>query len=258
MQDVSIDVPVHVVLAEPWSAAADDADEAAEAWYWFPDKVADGDKVITVLNAREPAVLNVRRLWIEDEETWGFISAEPYVWSGIAIAALELRLGGQFLTEPRTLSSQVAMDVLRAIQAEADFPTPWTTLPHHCLDPRQSEVIQQAQSWGCNACGSDGESPYRPRLQAHTEPGAEDWPFGDAYAVCPSCHDILHQPLGPTFDELMFSHRPPCPQCEANQTFKLMMGMPPGPPPYGTHAGGCVIMGPDIPSYVCQACTFEW
>ena len=75
--------------------------------------------------------------------------------------------------------------------------------------------------------------------------------------MCPSCHDILHQPLGPTLDRLMFSHRPPCPRCSARQTFKLMMGFPPGPPPYGTELGGCVI-GPDISSYVCQACTFMW
>lgn len=246
--------PVHVVLAEVPPGTTHDDDDS---WYSFPDGTADGDLVILVADARQSAVLDVRTLWIEDDDNWGFSSAEPHIWDGIAMAALERRLDGHFAIEPRTLSTQAATDVLSAIAAEVASPTPWTALPHRCLDPRESEVIQAQRFWGCNACGGDDESPYRPRLQVHREPDAKDWPFHKSMAVCPSCHDILHQPSGPTFNELMFSHRPPCPRCSARQTFKLMMGFPPGAPPYGTELGGCVI-GSDISSYVCQACQFSW
>ena len=246
--------PVHVVLAEVPPGTAHDDDES---WYTFPDGAADGDLVILVAEARQPAVLDVRTLWIEDDDNWGFSSAQPHVGDGIAMAALEHRLDEHFPIEPRTLTNQAAAGVLGAIAAEVASPTPWTALPHRCLDPRDSEVVQAARSWGCNACGGDAESPYRPRLQVHREPDVKDWPFHESIAVCPSCHDILHQPLGPAFEQLMFSHRPPCPRCSARQTFKLMMGFPPGAPPYGTELGGCVI-GPDISSYVCQACQLSW
>ncbi|WP_020108640.1 hypothetical protein [Nocardia sp. 348MFTsu5.1] len=249
------EVPCHVVLAEPWSASAIEADET---WWSFPDGVADGDLVITVAHARVPAILQVAELWLDDNEGWGLNTVEPYVPIGIAIAALERRLGTRFSTEPRTLPVGVTADVLAAITSEDATPTPWSSLPHRCLDADDSKLVQNDQFWGCNACGAYAASRYRPRLQAHREPRGNDPQFSGALAVCPSCHDILHQPLGPTFDELMFSYRPSCPRCDAKQTFKLLMGMPPGPPPYGTHSGGCAISAPDIPSYICQACNFEW
>lgn len=246
--------PVHVVLADAMSGIPDVDDET---YYTFPEGTADGDLIVLVAVARQPAVLDVRVLWMEDDNNWGFSSAEPHVWDRIAMAALERRLDGHFATEPRTLPPQVAADVLNAIAAEVASPTPWTSLPHPCLDPRDSEIVQAAQSCGCNACAGSDESPYKPRLEVHREEPGNDWSFQEAFAVCPSCHDILHQPLGPTFDELMFSHRPACPRCGAQQAFKLMMGMQLGPPPYGTQLGGCVIR-PDMPSYICQACSFEW
>jgi len=246
------DEPVHVVLVEPWPSVEDE-----DASWTFPDGATNGDRVITVANARMPAILKVSELWMENEN-WDLTPIKPLFWNGIAVAALEQRLGGPFSLEPRTLPTHAAADVLSAIAAEVEAPTLWSALPHNCLDGRDAEVLGHAGPWGCNACGRDEDASYEPCLQVHREHRSDDRPFDDAYAVCPSCHDILHQPLGPTFDQLMFSHRPACPRCSAKQTFKLMMGMPPGPPPYGTHAGGCVIVGPDIPSYVCQICSFRW
>ena len=73
--------------------------------------------MILVADARQPAVLDVRTLWMEDDDNWGFRSAEPLVGDGIPVAALERRLDGHFAIEPRTLSVEVAPNVFEAIAA---------------------------------------------------------------------------------------------------------------------------------------------
>ncbi|MFJ6096618.1 hypothetical protein [Williamsia muralis] len=113
--------PVHVVLAEVPPGTTHDDDES---WYTFPDGTADGDVVILVADARQPAVLDVRTLWMEDDDNWSFSSAQPHVGDAIAMAALERRLDEHFPIEPQTLTNQAAAGVLSAIAAEVASPIP--------------------------------------------------------------------------------------------------------------------------------------
>ncbi len=251
--------PVHVVFAAPWEAVSRNRDTGEEdrTWWSFPDHVTDGDTVVTVVDAREPAIIDVSVLRMDSDDDWDLAPAEPHLFEAIAVAAIEKRVGFSFSIDPRTLHRTEGAAVLKAVDAESTSPTPWYELPNSCSGADRLDTTREGRLWGCTACGRDWEGGFRPRHQQHVSAG---WPFDaedEPVVVCPSCHDILHQPLGPTFDELMFSHRPACPRCDARRTYKRLMGMPPGPPPYGTIAGGCVVTGEDD-RFLCGVCDHGW
>ncbi|MGU3292481.1 hypothetical protein [Williamsia sp. M5A3_1d] len=250
---------MHIVFAAPWQSIDSHGSGRTtdETWWTFPDDVADGDTVVTVVQGREAAVLGVSVLRMgNDEDDRDLDTAEPRVSTPLAAAAITRRAGTAVTVEPRSLHRTEGAAVIAAIAAENTSPTPWFALPSPCADVDTMGVDSMDSSWGCNGCGREWARKTGPRLQRQR---MVDEPFGDLrdVALCPSCHDIVHQPLGPSFDELMFSNRPACPACHEQRTFWVLRGMPVGPPPYGTIAAGCVVMGDD-PTRHCGACGHEW
>ncbi|MBJ7291578.1 hypothetical protein [Williamsia sp.] len=249
---------MHIAVASPWEdlVRRDDSDRIERVRWNFPDGVNSGDTVVTIVDAREWTVTAVSVRWVPADGVPTLHRVYPHIWDGISMTALEARLGMTLPHEPTTLEPTMAQRLQSAVDDEIGRPTRWYQLPNRCDDADLDRIADTTSLWGCNACGRDRDAEFTPRFQRHVLTSGDEWP--DAVGVCPSCHDILHQPSGPTFDELMYSNRPSCPACEAHQTLILMMGMPPGPPPRGTVLGGCVLTGPSFPQFVCGACKHEW
>ncbi len=249
--------PVHIAFAAPWqNVIREDRIDSVDTITWrFPDDVSGGDTVVVVVEAREPTIVG---LYVAQSDIGDHELHRIQAFDGVAVSAVQQRTSGSFPTAPGTLEAETAAPILAAIEAEALDATPWWELPHPCSSDVAREGARIGESWGCNACGRDRADPgYSPRFQGHIEARGFDGEPAEPVGVCPSCHDILHQPLGPTFDELMFSHRPACPQCRERRTFTVLSGMPIGPPPYGTRSVGCVVFDPPS-QFSCGACGHEW
>ncbi|WP_045820854.1 hypothetical protein [Williamsia herbipolensis] len=251
--------PVHVVFAAPWQSIDRHGPGRTtdETWWTFPDDVADGDTVVTVVQGREAAVLGVSVLRMgTDPDDWDLEPADPIVSEPLSAAAISRRAGTAVTVDPRSLHHTEGAAVIAAIEGECDAPTPWFALPSPCADVDTMGVSAVESSWGCTGCGRRWAGKTSPRLQRHK---TVEVPYDDIgwVALCPSCHDIVHQPLGPSVDELMFGNRPACPACNEHRTFRVLWGMPASPPPYGTVGAGCVVMG-DTPTRRCGACGHEW
>ncbi|WP_143690469.1 hypothetical protein [Williamsia sterculiae] len=216
------------------------------------------DTVITIVEARDWAVASVSVWWAMTGEPATLHHVGPIAREGVSLGAIESHMQTTLPRRPETLSSDLGAALLEALRAEVDAPTSWRTTSPECDAPR-SDAIGEAEIWGCRCCGRDRDAQFAPRFESHAEHSGADWVHSEkGVGVCPSCHDILHQPLAPTVDELMFSNRPQCPRCREKQALHLILGMPPGPPPHGAVAGGCVIMDGHMPDWVCGACGEEW
>jgi hypothetical protein len=249
--------PVHVAVATPWTAFRRGGDTGEARWD-MPDGVETGDTVVTLVHAHEWAVACVS---VSGDGGGGLHDVDPYLPDGAALTAVERRVRVTVPRSPATLPARDAAALLAAIRAEAEAPTPWHDLDDTCDRVRDEDALRTTHLWGCRGCGRDTRRRYSPRFETHVVPRSpDDWLRDDAGAVgvCPSCHDILHQPLGPTVDELMFSNRPACPECGEHQAFSILRGFPPGPPPHGTRLYGCSITDMDMTRWVCGACETEW
>lgn len=247
--------PLHIAIAEPWTAFQRGADPAEVVWD-LPDGIEVGDAVITLVDAREWAVARVS-VWSEMNGEGALHHVAPHLPDGASLAAVERREGIRVPRRAETLASRDAAALVAGIRAEADSPTLWRDLDIACA----RDAPRTAHLWGCRGCGRDSSRRFAPRFETHVVVRTpDDWLLGDSGAegVCPSCHDILHQPLGPTVDELMFSNRPACPECGEHQAFSILRGFPAGPPPYGTRLYGCSITDADMTHWVCGACDSEW
>ncbi|WP_299575167.1 hypothetical protein [uncultured Williamsia sp.] len=251
--------PLHIAIAEPWTAFQRGADATDVSWD-LPDGIEVGDAVVTLVDAREWAVARVS-VWTEMNGEGALHHVGPHLPDGASLEAVERRVAVSIPRRTGTLASSDAAALTAGIRAEADSPTPWRDLDNACDRAHDDDAIQKARLWGCGGCGRDTSRRFAPRFETHV--GAhrpDDWSPADsgAVGVCPSCHDILHQPLGPTVEELMFSNRPACPECGEHQAFSILRGFPPGPPPFGTSLRGCDITDMDVTRWVCGVCDTEW
>ena len=247
--------PVHVAVAEPVTAFHSEGD-VDEARWDMPHGIDDGDTVVTLAHARGWAVARVS---VRTESA--LHDVDPTLPMGASLAAVERRARISVPRSPGTLPAPDAGALLAAIRAEAEAPTPWRDLDDSCDRTHDAEALRTAHFWACRGCGLDTSRRFTPRFEAHVAPGLPNefsWDSPGAVGVCPSCHDILHQPLAPTVDELMFSNRPACPECGERQAFSILRGFPAGPPPYGTRLYGCSITDMDMTRWVCGACETEW
>ena len=273
----------HLCLLTPWRQALacygpdDDADIRDLHW-GMPDKYSADDTLVVVVSARELAILNVEVLTTGSEDD--FIGTETYDFpftDGISVRALELRMREPFPAPPVTLGDGYAQRLLEAIDRERHEPTPWqVTDTTGCAQAPQQSDSAYGHPGECLCCGEmagdtsggsgpDGfelhwYDPGRDGVDAWTSTRAE--PLGRAAQaawVCESCHSTLQQPFGPSVEDLMYSRRPRCPACRARRTDLCLWGMPPGPPPPGVAAMGCVIpVGTGMPEYSCAQCGFLW
>jgi hypothetical protein len=216
--------------------------------------------VVTLVDAREWAVARVS-VWTEVNGEGALHHVGPSLPDGASLVAVERRVGISVPRRAETLPSHDAAAFIAGIRAEAESPTLWRDLDDACDLAHNDDALRTARLWGCRGCGRDTGRGFVPRFQTHV--GArrpDEWLLEDSgvVAVCPSCHDILHQPLGPTVDELMFSNRPACPECGEHQAFSILRGFPAGPPPYGTRLYGCSITDADMTHWVCGSCAAEW
>lgn len=251
--------PVHIAIAEPVTAFHSEDDDVEARWE-MPIGIEAGDTVITLAEAREWAVARVS-VWTVSAGTGQLHHVDPELPEGASLTAAEKRVRVDVPRSPGTLLARDGAALLAAIRAEADAPTPWRELDDACDRANGDEATRMARLWGCRGCGRDTSRRFAPRFETHVVTlSPDDWPSEESrvVGVCPSCHDILHQPLGPTIGELMFSNRPPCPKCGKYQAFTILRGFPPGPPPHGTVLHGCDITNVNRSRWVCGACDAEW
>lgn len=252
--------PVHIAIATPLDAFRGDDDEDAIARD-MPAGVADGDTVLILLEARDWAVVRVS-VWTEANGAQSLYDVGPDLTDGVSLAAVERRLAFTMARQPATLTAVDGAALVAAIEAEVRSPTPWREIDDACDAVDGTEAIHQARTWGCRGCElSTSNRRFVPRFEAHVGADSpDDWlsEGSKVIGVCPSCHDILHHPLAPTIDELMFSNRPACPECGEHQAFSILRGFPPFPPPPGTRLFGCSVIDMAVTRWVCGACDTEW
>ncbi|MBT0566195.1 hypothetical protein [Williamsia sp. CHRR-6] len=185
---------------------------------------------------------------------------EPLVpHCGVSVPALELRMREPVPRVANTPHPQWANRMLAAIAAEVISPTPWYRLDHSCAGHHLGEYdLLTARTWGCNTCGRDPATEYAPRFEAHAT-GMRLDPSIDldiTIAVCPSCHEILHQPIAPSVNELMYGLRPECPQCGDRQADVVTLNTA-LPAPVGVIA--LAELNPaEAPDFVCRHCHHQW
>jgi hypothetical protein len=177
---------------------------------------------------------------------------------GVAVTAVERRTRSAVPRTPTTVDAGWADLFFAAVAAESISPTPWHQLDHRCAGTQLTEYDATiARTWGCNTCGRDPRTEYTPRFEAHCTGMRLDPRINldITIAVCPSCHEILHQPLAPTATELMYGFRPSCPQCGARRADIVAVSHD-APLPIGvatSHAPA-----DELPDFICGDCGHEW
>ncbi|GAA2053524.1 hypothetical protein [Williamsia deligens] len=236
--------------------------EADAVRYDLPMSVEVGHRVIGVVASANWAIEGVYDVVTSDRRRDGvsLTVGDPVVpHCGVAIAAVEQRARRTFPRHFATPAVERAAAYIAAIEAETISPTPWHRVDHRCAGERLTlHDAAVARTWGCNTCGRDPSTEYAPRFEAHRtdielDPRID---LGITIAVCPSCHEILHQPLAPTVDELMYGLRPACPECGARHADIVSVADTSVPAPVGVIAfSGTHDPAPD---FVCGSCGHEW
>lgn len=258
---------VHIGAAVPWrqllnAYGPDDNAPIADLTWDIPADYAAGDLLVVTTDSPVPAIYTVEVFISDVDDAWS-VDTDEYSGvfdGGLSIAAVEAHLGDVLPAAPATLGQEFGERVLRAIEEEATSRTPWRSLDERgCREAEQ--VRQTSDEWTpfyCACCGRDFDDVGP--AQAHTLIEHDEIEFFGArhIVVCGECHDILHEPVGPSAEELLFRHRPLCPRCSAERTFDVLHGMPAGPPGPATLLAGCVIVFPIVDEFHCSACEYEW
>lgn len=244
---VSVITPAHKAVA---FFTGDDTVDLDDVDWVLPQRCAPGDEVFHVTGSARPAIVEWDYVIDGPHNPDGldFESIEFYP-DGVSIAAVELRLGCTFPSEPGTIDPGLADTVRAAVRAEADSPTSWRELG----DDRCAQVPWDSgayAAYGCPVCERKGLD-----LEWHVADHPDD--VCREIAVCRDCHDRLHTPVGPQLADLLGEGRPPCPSCSAEHTVRVLWGFPPGPPPPGYETAGCVIFGVTH-EFRCGECGLSW
>ncbi|MEH3155400.1 MAG: hypothetical protein PGN29_08635 [Gordonia paraffinivorans] len=236
--------------------------ERSDPGFTIPGWVEVGDRVIGLVATDLWAIDGVydvvggaRRR--SDAELRG---SEPAVdHCGVSLTAVEARARRALPRNMTTLHGAHADLVIAAIRCESISPTPWYRVDHRCSGRELTAYDASiARVWGCNTCGRDPRTEYTPRFGAHAT-GLRIDPRIDldiTIAVCPSCHDILHQPIAPTASELMYGMRPSCPRCGARHADLVTVNHADAPLPIGVVASPS--LSDHVPDFHCGVCDHEW
>lgn len=249
---------LHLALARPWRAALDalrgdsSTDEDLIEWK-YPD-AEPGDTYIQFLDSPIPAVAEIG-LIIDDPhyDRIDFESTDSF-HSGISIRAIERRIGRSLPDLPATIvDPDLAEKIHAAIEAETIRSTPWREIGGDCCQPHLRPAVNSS-AYGCPCCHRTDIL-----LEFHSDMnhiGDDSDSFGTMY-VCRDCHDTLHRPLPPRAADLVFGNNPACPSCSSRKSSVVITGMPPGPPPPGYHAAGCLVTYP-LDDFNCGSCGLSW
>lgn len=260
--------PVHVVVGSPWRDALADVrgeNRRLRAQWRVPAGAAEGDVALLVVEARGRAVIGVTTL---RQLTRGLVPgrASQLLPLGVSTVGVARRLGRYPLGRVGTLSAATAAAVLGAVTDEQVHPTPWVLADDGpCTEPRTSWVPRRHYRLECAVCGTEQEQTAHPAAVAGFDEHVVRDDDGDlcdgmgSLTVCAACHAVLHSPLGPSVEELVFAHREQCPNptCGVRRTWVWAHGMPAGPPPLGVHLGGCTVDVFSLP-LSCDACGLAW
>lgn len=260
-------VRVHLARGGPWRQAVaeltgDERADTSDLRWEFPDDIREGDTVLTLVDVPGAVIIE---LGVAYHAPGGYeidVEALTSFPTGVAIAAVEHRLGATLPAAPATIGDEaLARRILRSVEAEAESPTSWRH-PAFASDPaaercghHDRQIRPSAEFFGCAVCErTDTE------LETHLLADQEDLEFAEADQahVCAPCHDRLHTALPPLLAELICADRPLCPSCSMARTRQFLVGMIPGPPPPGRIATGCVIFSPADDEYECASCGFSW
>lgn len=236
--------------------------EPADDGFEVPGWVEVGERVVGLVATDMWAIDGVYDVVAGDLRRAGpqLKVVEPFVnHCGVSLVAVERRIRRALPRSIETLQVGWADLALSAIRAETISATPWHQIDHRCVGAELSAYDAAiARTWGCNTCGRDPQTEYAPRFESHRT-GMRIDPRIDLnilIAVCPSCHEILHQPLAPTAIELMYGLRPECPRCGARRADIVTVDHSDAPLPIGVTASSAP---PDeIPDFVCGDCGHEW
>ncbi|MGZ8178842.1 hypothetical protein ACXVUM_13015 [Williamsia sp. SKLECPSW1] len=234
----------------------------ADDGYEIPGWVELGERVIGLVATDTWAIDGVYDVAASERRRHGsrLVPVAPFVdHCGVSLPAVERRMRRAMPRSVTTLEVGWADLTVSAIRAETISPTPWHRVDHRCATRELTEydaVI--ARTWGCNTCGRDPRTEYTPRFEAHCV-GLRIDPRIDldiTVAVCPSCHEILHQPLAPSATELMYGLRPECPNCGARHADIVTVNHADAPLPIGVTTS--TLPPNESPDFVCGACGHGW
>ncbi|AZZ79702.1 hypothetical protein QEN35_16815 [Gordonia alkanivorans] len=253
---------VHLVGVAPWRQAVDfyynpdDDLDLDDLGFTFPARWAAGDLfVIVTTDSPASAVVVVEET---HHDSTGPDSYDQYLGpfdDGLSVRAVERRLGTPLPSAPATLDTASSERLIAAISAEEKSPTPWRELDERgCV--AHSEPVEPYSRCACCGKWADEE----PVLVHHLLVDIQELEFFGygPIVVCLTCHDLLHRPLAPSSDDLMFGFRPLCPRCSAIRTCQVDRGFPAGPPGPGTLLAGCDRYDPVTFEYRCGSCEYEW
>ncbi|WP_299575128.1 hypothetical protein [uncultured Williamsia sp.] len=243
--------PTHILVREPTDAS-----------YVIPSWIEVGNRVIGVVATHLWAIDGVYELVSPElrRTTPTLQAIEPFVdHCGVSVPAVEARVRRALPRFTATLEVGWADLTIAAVRAETVSPTPWHRVDQSCAaDSLTDYDAAIARTWGCNMCGRDPRTEFTPRFEAHRTGMRIDAriDLDITVAVCPSCHEILHQPLAPTASELMYGLRPPCPSCAARHADVVAVNHSDAPLPIGVTASSAP---PDeVPDFHCGNCGHEW
>lgn len=236
--------------------------ERTDASFVVPSWVDVSDRVIGVVATQTWAIDGVYQVVGGElrRSAPSLKTVEPFVdHCGVSLTAVEARVRRALPRTTTTLEVGVADLTIAAIRAETISPTPWYRVDYSCAQHGLTEYDAAiARIWGCNTCGRDPRTELTPRFEAHRT-GLRIDPRIDldiTIAVCPSCHEILHQPLAPTAAELMYGLRPSCPGCGARHADIVTVNHSDAPLPIGVTTSSAP--PGEMPDFVCGSCGHEW
>ncbi len=230
--------------------------------YDIPMRVEPGERVIGVVATDTWAIDGVYDVIDGDlrrDRVRLVMSDIPVPHRGVAVAAVERRARCALPREFTTLGVEWATRILDAVRAEVISPTQWYRIDHRCANEELTATdAATARLWGCCMCGRDPDTEYTPHFEGHLTGERLDPTINLVLVVvvCPSCHDILHQPLAPDVREMMYGLRPPCPRCDARHA-NLVASQQSWPPlPIGVAASSAP--EEELPDFQCGSCGHEW
>ncbi|GAA1899255.1 hypothetical protein LX12_002018 [Williamsia serinedens] len=230
--------------------------------YDLPGWVEVGERVVGLVATGLWAVDGVYDVVDGDRRRDGpnLSPTDPFVdHCGVSLFAVEARVRRALPRTITTLEVGLADLTIAAIRAETISPTRWYRVDHSCASEGVTAYDAAiARTWGCNTCGRDPRTEFTPRFEAHRIGLRIDAriDLDISIAVCPSCHEILHQPLAPTAAELMYGLRPSCPGCGARHADIVTVNHSDAPLPIGVTTSSAP--PGEMPDFVCGSCGHEW
>lgn len=149
---------LHLGVLTPWRQAiaaltGDDGPDIGDLRWDMPAERRPDDSVLQVVYSPHAAIVEWDVVVSADWEIDGLdVDSLRFYPDGVSVAAVERRLGYSLPTAPGTFEPGREQEVMDAVEAESEAPTPWRHLrAGECVDPfgRGSPVT----AYGCPGCG---------------------------------------------------------------------------------------------------------